>query len=57
MPREKAWEADKGGLEQKLIREEERRLELEGEVRSLKAAVEDAKTNSEQVEAMSRYTK
>ena len=33
---------------------EERQLELEAEVRSLKAAVVDAQTNAEQLEEMSR---
>lgn len=46
--------AEKAGLREKLVLAEERQLELEAEVRGLKAAVVDAQTNAEQVEEMSR---
>lgn len=45
---------EKAGLCEKLVLGEERQLELEAEVRGLKAAVVDAQTNAEQLEEMSR---
>eukprot|EP00904_Undaria_pinnatifida_P003873 jgi/Undpi1/13487/HiC_scaffold_8.g03146.m1 len=45
---------EKAGLREKMVLAEERQLELEAEVRSLKAAVVDAQTNAEQLEEMSR---
>lgn len=47
-------ESEKGEFKRQLVAAHERSLELEGEVRSLKAAVEDAQTNAEQLEEMSR---
>lgn len=46
--------AEKTGLTEHLVLAEERQLELEAEVRGLKAAVVDAQTNAEQLEEMSR---
>lgn len=46
--------AEKEGLHEQLVQAEERQLELEAEVRGLKAAVVDAQTNAEQLEEMSR---
>lgn len=46
--------AEKAGLTEQLVLAEERQLELEAEVRGLKAAVVDAQTNAEQLEEMSR---
>lgn len=46
--------AEKSGLTEQLVQAEERQLELEAEVRGLKAAVVDAQTNAEQLEEMSR---
>lgn len=46
--------ADKTALRKELVAAEERQLELEAEVRGLKAAVVDAQTNAEQLEEMSR---
>lgn len=50
----KATATEKADLLNKLVVAEERQLELEAEVRSLKAAVVDAQTNAEQLEEMSR---
>lgn len=52
-PRQAAM-ADKAALREELVVAEERQLELEAEVRGLKAAVVDAQTNAEQLEEMSR---
>lgn len=41
-------------MREKMVVAEERQLELEAEVRSLKAAVVDAQTNAEQLEEMGR---
>ncbi|CBJ31760.1 conserved unknown protein [Ectocarpus siliculosus] len=52
--RAQAATADKAALREELVVAEERQLELEAEVRGLKAAVVDAQTNAEQLEEMSR---
>ncbi|CAN0077931.1 unnamed protein product, partial [Ectocarpus sp. 8 AP-2014] len=52
--RAQASMADKAALREELVVAEERQLELEAEVRGLKAAVVDAQTNAEQLEEMSR---
>ncbi|CAN0362635.1 unnamed protein product, partial [Ectocarpus sp. 12 AP-2014] len=52
--RAKAAMADKAALREELVVAEERQVELEAEVRGLKAAVVDAQTNAEQLEEMSR---
>ncbi|CAM9451894.1 unnamed protein product, partial [Ectocarpus sp. 12 AP-2014] len=52
--RAKAAMTDKAALREELVVAEERQVELEAEVRGLKAAVVDAQTNAEQLEEMSR---
>lgn len=47
-------EAEKRLLQDKLVAADERRLEAEGEIRSLESAVEDAQSNAEQLKEMSR---
>lgn len=54
LPIAQAAETEKKGVQDQLVSAHERAVELEGEVRSLKSALEDARTNTEQLEEMSR---